>query len=315
MVPKLTNNGINLMVRAIAGEEIIFTRISIGDGDVPGDYKSLTSLQHEVADMEIDELLAEEQYVTLKASMTNADFGGGFYWTELGVYAQNPDGGDDILYAYAHYIITGDDAATYIPAATSSLVEITHIVHVFVGDLENVTALLTKHSEFASAEELKKHLNAENPHRIDKKAVGLGLIVNATPENQKPIFGEGNSAYSIDGDGKLTFANIFSGEKVGSILQKVRTFISLVVTHMNDKNPHNLTPSDIKASSEEHKHSAASLTGTLPISKGGTGEMDGAKALKAFFESGPTVLSHHQYGHVLPDPGVPGRIFFLVVDE
>ncbi len=274
MVPKLTTNGIGLMVRAMAGEGIVFSKIAIGNGEAPRDFTELTTLQNELVSMGIDEIITEDQYVIVKAHMTNADFEAGFYWTELGVYARDPDGGDDILYAYAHYAITGDEAATYIPASDSSLVEITHSVHVFVGELENVTAMLTKHSEFASAADLKEHVeNTENPHKVTKEQVGLGLIVNAKPEDQKPVFSNLVSAYSVNATtGKYTFSNIFSGEKVGSILQKVRTIITLVINHFNATNPHKVTAAQAGAAAASHLHSATDITkGILGIARGGTG--------------------------------------------
>ena len=285
MVPKLTTNGISLMVRAIGGEGITFTKVAIGNGDVPADYKELTTLQNGLVSMGIDEIITEDQYVIVKANMTNADFEAGFYWTELGVFAQDPDGGEDILYAYAHYIITGDEAATYIPASDSSLVEITHSVHVFVGELDNVTALLTKHSEFASAADLKDHVeNEENPHKVTKEQVGLGLIINAKPEDQKPVFSNLVSAYSVNATtGKYTFSNIFSGERVGSILQKVRTLITLVINHFNATNPHKVTAAQAGAAAKSHQHTANDINkGTLGIPRGGTGGTTAAEARENF---------------------------------
>lgn len=281
MVPKLTTNGISLMVRAMGGEGITFTKIAIGNGEAPTDFTELTKLQNELVSMEISELVTEDQYVIIKSTMTNSDFDAGFYWTELGVYAQDPDGGDDILYAYAHYVITGDEAATYIPASDSSLVEITHSVHVFVGELENVTAMLTKHSEFASAADLKTHVeNEENPHKVTKAQVGLGLLVNALPENQKPKFTAAASAYSYNSvTNQYTFTNIFSGESVGNMLRKIWTFINLMIGHLNSANPHRVTATQIGAAATSHQHSATDITkGTLGLARGGTGGTTAAEA-------------------------------------
>ena len=281
MVPKLTTKGIDLMVRAMAGEGVVFTKIAIGNGAAPSDYKELATLQNELVGMGIEEIITEDQYVIVKAKMTNADFDAGFYWTELGVFAEDPDGGEDVLYAYAHYEISEDEAATYIPASNSSLVEITHSVHVFVGELENVTAILTKHSEFASAADLKGHMeNTENPHKVTKEQVGLGLIINAKPEDQKPIFSTKDSSYTINAKtGQYTFSNIFSGEKVGSILQKLRTFISLTIGHFNAINPHQVTALQAGAAPKSHQHSANDVNaGTLGIPRGGTGGDTPSKA-------------------------------------
>lgn len=58
---------------------------------------------------------------------------------------------------------------------------------------------------------------------------------------------------------------------------------------------------------------SAESTDIIPIVRGGTGATDGATGLKNLFAAGATVLSSHQYGDTLPDPGTPGRIFFKKV--
>lgn len=51
--------------------------------------------------------------------------------------------------------------------------------------------------------------------------------------------------------------------------------------------------------------------GILAIDYGGTSSNDGATGLANLFAAGATVLSSYQYGDTLPDPGIPGRIFFV----
>lgn len=48
----------------------------------------------------------------------------------------------------------------------------------------------------------------------------------------------------------------------------------------------------------------------IPMTRGGTDATDGVTALKNLLASGEMILSSHQYGDTLPDPGIPGRIFF-----
>lgn len=66
---------------------------------------------------------------------------------------------------------------------------------------------------------------------------------------------------------------------------------------------------------DKQKVSANDLYGVTPIESGGTNANNGVDALKNLFAAGETVLSSNQYGDTLPDPGIPGRIFFLVVNE
>lgn len=241
MIPKLTSSGISLMIRALHEEGITFTKIAIGSGQPPADYKKLTKLQNQLFSMEISEITKKDEYVVLKATMNNADMTTGYYWTELGVFAANPDGGSDLLYAYAHFALSGDDSAIYIPKAASSLVEITHTVHVYVGELDNVTAILTPSgSDGVSAAELKAHTSDfNNPHKVTKQALGLDKVENLALGDQMPTFEMSASPHSYDKDSHTwDFTNIFSGEKMGNILRKVRTAITLLIDHLNEENPH-----------------------------------------------------------------------------
>ena len=57
---------------------------------------------------------------------------------------------------------------------------------------------------------------------------------------------------------------------------------------------------------------ASDLMGSVPLTKGGTGATDGATGLANLLSAGNMVLSAYQYGDTLPEPGVAGRIFFLL---
>lgn len=63
-----------------------------------------------------------------------------------------------------------------------------------------------------------------------------------------------------------------------------------------------------------YRTSAPDLYGVVPVENGGTGADNGVEALTNLFAAGGTVLTANQYGYTLPDPGTPGRIFFLVVN-
>lgn len=281
MTPKLTEQGYALMMEALSGTGIVFTRVAVGNGDVPVAYRELTSLQNETASMEIQHITKERQYVRLDSTMSNSLFDGEFRWTEFGVFAQDPDGGEDILYAYGHYILDGDDKPITIPPAQTNLIEISHQVYVFVGELDNVNAILSQHPEFASHDDLNRHISDnENPHAVTKEQLGLGNVPNAAPHNMVPVFSNAASSYTHNsGTGKLVFPNIFSGETFGAMLRKIRTFISLMTDHVNQKNPHRLAARDIEAAEKNHAHSAYDInSGVLSLRRGGTGGESAAEA-------------------------------------
>lgn len=283
MIPKLTANGYSLMIRALDGEGLTFSKIKIGNGDMPEDFLILEDLQNPLIEVGIEEITKLDKYVKIKAVMSNKDYDSGFDWTEAGIYVVDPDGGEaDILYAYSHYQISGDEKPLRVPAFSSNLVEIIHYFHVFIGELDDVTAILADSSEYAKASEFKNHVeDKNNPHGVTKIHVGLGNVPNVTPENQQPIFSNAYGTVTVSAVNdvatgavikKTTFANIASGERMGSILNKIRTAFYVVLNHLNGSNPHSITPKLIGAAAISHNHSASDINkGILGIPRGGTG--------------------------------------------
>lgn len=265
MNPKLTYSGQEAMLKALNGDEICFTKIKLGNGPKPDDYAQLTDLQNPLKSISIEQAVIENHYAKLTGeTVSNADFESDFYWTELGIFVSDPEGGpDDLLYAYAHYELSEDAAPLYIGASTSSVVQITPIVHVYIGDAENITAELSEASDYALKSELNAHKSdSTNPHGVTKAQVGLSNVPNVTTNNQTPTFSIASA-----------LAEINSGEKMSTIMGKVKKAINSLISHIGNKNnPHSVTLSQVGAAAASHTHSAAAITsGTLGVGRGGTG--------------------------------------------
>lgn len=272
MVPKLTTAGYNLMLGALDGTAIQFTRIKLGNGDVPEDYRLMTDLGNPILDIGLSGVTLENHYALLKAPVNNAALTEGFFINEIGVFAADPEGGEDILYAYGHWVLSNDDEPLWLPPVINNLVEITHQVYVYVGEAENITAIVAASANYASAAELKAHMdNNKNPHGVNATDVGLGNVPNVKPENQQPEFDETLVPLTKVGE-RYSFPNIASRETLGSILRKLRTAISLLINHVNAKNVHGVTAKGIGAAEATHYHNASDINkGTLPVGRGGTG--------------------------------------------
>lgn len=135
-----TNKGRNLQAKAQAGAQLNFTRIAVGDGELGGSaIADLNALVNQVKSISITKLsiLAGGKAVA-GASFSNQDLLSGFYWKELGVFAQDPDLGE-ILYCYGN---SGANAE-YIPAGGGpDVVEKSIDVVTIVGNAANVTATI-----------------------------------------------------------------------------------------------------------------------------------------------------------------------------
>lgn len=277
MIPKLTYAGQEAMLRALDGDEIHFTKIKMGNGQRPEDYQVLTDLQNPMKTLDIDQAVIEDHYAKLTAeTVTNSDFESDFFWTELGVFVSDPDGGeDDLLYAYAHYEISEDAAALYIGSSSSSVLQITPIVHVYIGDAENITAELSEATEYALKTELNAHASdTSNPHGVTKTQVGLSNVPNVTTNNQTPTYSRPSLLKALT-----------SGETLATALGKIATAVDNLISHISNHTMHitsgERTSWNSKANGT-HTHSATDInTGTLSITRGGTGATTPTAARKA----------------------------------
>lgn len=274
----LTQNGRDLILRGLSGETITFTKIKFGNGEEQDN--AAVDLANPIMELPITSITKDDGYITLGASYKNADVPAEFSAHEIGVFAQDPDDTtQEILYClwYEEDPVKAD----YISSVTDRILETKVEFHVFVDAVEDVTAILAGSTEYAPKSDLDDHVNnKENPHGVTKKHLGLENVPNVTPENQQPVFSEDVTAVT-ETDGVKSLPNISSKEKMGSILQKVRSVISAFISHLNSKNSHGLTPEDISAAKEMHYHSATDINkGTLSLLRGGTGATTAAQARK-----------------------------------
>lgn len=83
---------------------------------------------------------------------------------------------------------------------------------------------------------LQHLLNHDNPHQVTKEQVGLGNIENLSINDQMPTYEEAEE-----------LENISSGEKMSTILGKIKRAITSLIAHINNfDNPHKITKSQIE---------------------------------------------------------------------
>ncbi len=248
----LTAAGKALLVRLLAGEKISMSKIKIGNG-APQDIAEATALNNTVMELEITDMTAGTEYVTLKTSFSNGEVEAGFRITELGVFALDPDNNEnEILYAYAY---ESESAADYVPKNTERILEMQLDVLVFVGDTQNVSAAISSSAVYVSKSDFEKHTeSADNPHGVTKAQIGLSNVDN-TADKDKPI------------------SDATNGE-----LLKIKTLIGSYSNQMNlhtssKSNPHRVTAEQAGAAPKSHTHSTSDInSGILPVNRGGTGK-------------------------------------------
>ena len=144
--PTLTDAGRALIIKALAGETITFSKLGLGNGVVPADVTPLTELVNPCVKFGLTSITTGVGGVSLSGSFDNSSIEEDFVATELGIYAIDPDDGE-ILYALARPYCE----PTTIPAgANSGYGRINLNVVVAVGDAENVTAIISEFIGYAS---------------------------------------------------------------------------------------------------------------------------------------------------------------------
>lgn len=143
----VTAAGERLIAKALTGQEIVFTRLCIGDGYMPeaGSPEDMTAMVSPRVDVPITKCaLNQEGGAVIGGRWTNSGLQTGFWYRELGVFAQDPDDGE-VLYSYGN---SGGTARWVPPGTGSDLIEELIDVVTTVGYATDVTAVFGERINF-----------------------------------------------------------------------------------------------------------------------------------------------------------------------
>ncbi|MED1803013.1 hypothetical protein [Brevibacillus porteri] len=171
----LTNKGRNLQAKAQTGVELKFTRFGMGDGQLSGQsIVDLNALINQKQSLGIAKLKTMPGGKAVAGTViSNKDLTTGFYFREIGLFAQDPTEGE-ILYGYAN----GGPTAEFIPAnGGSELIEKTFDVVMIIGNAPNVSAVLDTSLIWETPEGAQDKVNVhanrqDNPHKVTAEQVG-----------------------------------------------------------------------------------------------------------------------------------------------
>ena len=159
-LPRFTDAGKALHLRSLDGDPIIFTKMQVGSG-VLGDTsaRKLTALIEPKITVPISDIKVDDGYAAIRGYWSNESVTEGFYYRELGLFAQDPDDANkEILYAYSN---TGEKSG-YIAEANSRLIERSTKIIAIVDDAENVSAIINGSAVYPDFEDLKKAIEEHN---------------------------------------------------------------------------------------------------------------------------------------------------------
>lgn len=138
----ITVQGAVAIAALVAGGTLEFTRIQVGDGELPANSTPMarTELVNPLFDVAINEVYSDsESQATVTGVFSNAQTQTGFFYRELGLFAKDPATGAEILYCYGN---AGDDAEWISPAGSESVIEKEVHIVTLVGNATTVTATL-----------------------------------------------------------------------------------------------------------------------------------------------------------------------------
>ncbi|MBO5739005.1 phage tail protein [bacterium] len=172
----LTNAASELISKVLSGKTLNFTRMAVGDGfsyDTTA-AKNYTTLVNEVLSIDITkkETLSASS-VKITSAFKNTDTQKEFYYREVGLYAQDPDTGEEVLYAYGNR----NDAAELITPSGSNVVTKQLIFIISVGDSANVTFNVN-----ADVYALQEDMLDVQANKADKNLANTGMITNCLLE-------------------------------------------------------------------------------------------------------------------------------------
>ena len=148
----ITDAGLSLLAESMTGEGLHFTKMEMGDAAYSGNLAAVTAVVSPKCELELSHMARSGDQVTFKSVLAFREVETGFTWRELGLYAQNPDGGAYILYAYGNAGEEGD----YIPGETeATLNERVIQLTVAVASTPNITAELSGSGIFIEYSELE----------------------------------------------------------------------------------------------------------------------------------------------------------------
>lgn len=143
----LTTTGRHLQAKAQVGATLSFTRVALGDGtsDAPD---TMNTLDNERLSLSIQELeVVGDGTSRMRVIMTNESLDSGFFVRELGVFAEDPDTGKEVLYSYT----TAGNEPDFLPAGGgATLVENVFDLYTVVGNAQNVTAKINSYAVIAT---------------------------------------------------------------------------------------------------------------------------------------------------------------------
>lgn len=165
----ITRAGLDMIAKSQAGDNLIFTGLKIGDGQISGqsipDLTDLISVKKEIP---INSVTAKnEGHVGILGIIDNEDISVGFFVREIGIYAKINEGGTPALYGYTN----AGNYASYISDKSVPMDAFKFKIDLVVGNAANVSFVSDKSIVYVTQENLDAHNESEDSHPDIRKKI------------------------------------------------------------------------------------------------------------------------------------------------
>jgi hypothetical protein len=167
----ITDTGRTLLGKRLAGQEVRFSKFTIGDGVYNNDAAAATALVNELFSIEVQNVYVEGGVMYFRGEFDNKTFNSDFYYREMGLWAIDPDTAAETLVAYVNY----GDPADFIKSAADSGVTIQKLIELplVVTNTQNITVNIN--NEVVAVTE-KADIDLSNVTAVAKNLIsGMGM--------------------------------------------------------------------------------------------------------------------------------------------
>lgn len=197
----ITSGGMTLLTKGLAGSEVRFVSIVMGDGSYAGSIADASAVLSGKAVLPISRITRRNGQVTVKGVLHFGAVEEGFIWREVGLMAIDPDTGKEVLYAY------GTGGSDYIPGADEATLDERSVqLTVLVSEAENITAELDPSAIYVDMEMLEEaigravvplsHKKTGSVHALTGLSGRNGLVSCSFTASSAYVKGE---SFTVDG--------------------------------------------------------------------------------------------------------------------
>ncbi|AXB80870.1 hypothetical protein ACT01_00630 [Megasphaera hexanoica] len=153
-----TTNGDKMLIQAVNGHKLVFTRGAFGSGSLSDsdDIKTFTALKSEKMSLPIVDTTVSDtgEKITLTFNCSNSSLDTGFINREVGVFAKLDDG-DEVLYSYSNAGMAYD----YIPSNETPTNENTFEIEVYISSEAEINVTIDGSIVYLTKEQVEEKID------------------------------------------------------------------------------------------------------------------------------------------------------------